>query len=462
MTASPTIATMYSADRKLAFLDRVEQNQANADEDLPIYSVRSSTGNIGGLQASDIVIYDIDIAEGNITQVIEDVLHLRLSSQGCPLVLTGSRDSLAAVMNSEIVKSEVSSVITKPWIGTQLNIVVQASVTKKADETFVATKPIQPIYKWLGIGSALALTAGAFFSVSLGNAKPESGPAQLESKPLVEQIAYQPSGQNYASDSRVESEARISQLIAKANNALLKGQIVFPEGDNALSYFDKALDLDAYHTVAYTGRQDLLNSVRLSVDTLIEDGQLVAANRLFDVLKDAEAYSDDNRRITRLLNEAGAKHRSSNKPLAPKRKAVLTPVKEPENHVDPTPSKAIFATTVALSKLHQEAVISDVKPILDGQKARDIKDIVITQRAGPKYPRLATNKKIEGWVEVGFQVNEKGEAINVHVVDAHPANVFDKSSVRAVEKWKFQPAEDIATGQTVISAVNVTKFTFNL
>ena len=35
----------------------------------------------------------------------------------------------------------------------------------------------------------------------------------------------------------------------------------------------------------------------------------------------------------------------------------------------------------------------------------------------PKYPRSGVSKSIEGWVEVGFQVNAKSGAIMLHIVN---------------------------------------------
>lgn len=470
MTTSSTIATIYTTDKKLAFLGSVESKQANAKDKQPIYTVRSSTGHTQQLDASHVVIYDIDLAEGNATQVIEDILHLKLNSQGRPLVLTGSRDSLSAVMTSDKVEAQVTRVITKPWVGSQLNIVVKASVAKHA-EVFATANPLKPLYKWLGVGSAAtaAVTAAAFFSISLSNAKQESYVAQELSSTLVEQVAYQSNTATSTTDNALASEARISLLINKANKAILKGQAVFPEGNNALNFFDQALEIDAYHAVAFPERQELLNNIRRSFYSHIEQGQLDAADKLANVLRDAEPYSDDNRRVNRVLEQAHRKQRDSivsdvvtKNPVKPNRKVAQTIPKEVQNFVVEPRASKVVASRIPLKDSKQLASLGNIQPVIEKSQTSEIKDIVVVKRASPKYPRTAVTKKIEGWVEVGFQVDAKGEAVNIHVLKSHPANVFDKSSVRAIEKWKFQAAKNVQTGKTIVSDVNVTKFHFDL
>lgn len=57
----------------------------------------------------------------------------------------------------------------------------------------------------------------------------------------------------------------------------------------------------------------------------------------------------------------------------------------------------------------------------------------------PQYPTRAASRGIEGWCQVAFTVTETGGVRDVYVVDAEPAGIFDSSSIRAAEKFKFQP-----------------------
>lgn len=57
----------------------------------------------------------------------------------------------------------------------------------------------------------------------------------------------------------------------------------------------------------------------------------------------------------------------------------------------------------------------------------------------PTYPTRAASRGIEGWCQVSFTVTETGGVRDVIVVDAEPPEIFDTASIRAAEKFKFQP-----------------------
>ncbi|MCY4016004.1 MAG: energy transducer TonB [Gammaproteobacteria bacterium] len=59
----------------------------------------------------------------------------------------------------------------------------------------------------------------------------------------------------------------------------------------------------------------------------------------------------------------------------------------------------------------------------------------------PQYPTRAAQRGIEGWCLVSFTVDGLGNVVedSIVVVDAEPPNIFDRSSVRAAARFKFQP-----------------------
>ncbi len=59
----------------------------------------------------------------------------------------------------------------------------------------------------------------------------------------------------------------------------------------------------------------------------------------------------------------------------------------------------------------------------------------------PQYPTRAAQRGIQGWCLVSFTVNGLGnvEEDTIVVVDAEPASIFDRSSIRAAARFKFQP-----------------------
>ncbi len=59
----------------------------------------------------------------------------------------------------------------------------------------------------------------------------------------------------------------------------------------------------------------------------------------------------------------------------------------------------------------------------------------------PQYPTRAAQRGIEGWCLVSFSIDGLGNVIedSIVVVDAEPPNLFDRASVRAVTRFKYQP-----------------------
>ena len=67
----------------------------------------------------------------------------------------------------------------------------------------------------------------------------------------------------------------------------------------------------------------------------------------------------------------------------------------------------------------------------------------------PQYPTRAAQRGIQGWCLVSFTVDGLGNVVEetIAVVDAEPPNIFDRSSIRAATRFKFQPR--VVDGQGV-------------
>ena len=69
----------------------------------------------------------------------------------------------------------------------------------------------------------------------------------------------------------------------------------------------------------------------------------------------------------------------------------------------------------------------------------------------PQYPTRAAQRGIEGWCLVSFTVNGLGsvEEETITGVDAEPPQIFNRSSVRAAARFKFQPRVEDGVGVAV-------------
>ena len=66
-------------------------------------------------------------------------------------------------------------------------------------------------------------------------------------------------------------------------------------------------------------------------------------------------------------------------------------------------------------------------------------DIMPIVRINPVYPPSAAMTGTEGWVRLKFTITKSGSVRNVRVLKSHPVNIFDKSALEAVSRWKYRP-----------------------
>ncbi len=71
----------------------------------------------------------------------------------------------------------------------------------------------------------------------------------------------------------------------------------------------------------------------------------------------------------------------------------------------------------------------------------DANSLTTLSRAYPKYPRRAKFKRKEGFVQLQFQIDAKGYVRNPVVLKAEPADLFEKSALKAIKRWRFKPTK---------------------
>lgn len=76
----------------------------------------------------------------------------------------------------------------------------------------------------------------------------------------------------------------------------------------------------------------------------------------------------------------------------------------------------------------------------------------IVKAVAPEYPRAAERRSLEGVVQVSIDIDAEGNVLDVKVVSATPAGIFDSSAINAVMLWKFE------TGKPTSGIVKSIKF----
>ena len=67
------------------------------------------------------------------------------------------------------------------------------------------------------------------------------------------------------------------------------------------------------------------------------------------------------------------------------------------------------------------------------------REVVPLARISPVYPLRAERRRIEGWVRVGFTIDEDGGVIAPLVLEAEPQEIFDRAALNAISRWRYQP-----------------------
>ena len=90
------------------------------------------------------------------------------------------------------------------------------------------------------------------------------------------------------------------------------------------------------------------------------------------------------------------------------------------------------------------------------------REVLPVVRVQPIYPDRAASRGIEGYCTVEFTVMASGavDPKSIVVIDAQPSSIFNRATIRAVGKWKYQPK--IENGKAVPQYGIRTQLTYNL
>lgn len=96
------------------------------------------------------------------------------------------------------------------------------------------------------------------------------------------------------------------------------------------------------------------------------------------------------------------------------------------------------------SSFQLDVDISQFKPGQpDGQGLSITDNPVPLSRVNPRYPRKALRRNLEGEVVLEFTVDASGNVLeeSIKVVRATPEGVFERNSIQALARWRFQPRQ---------------------
>ncbi|ELP9501568.1 energy transducer TonB [Vibrio alginolyticus] len=70
-------------------------------------------------------------------------------------------------------------------------------------------------------------------------------------------------------------------------------------------------------------------------------------------------------------------------------------------------------------------------------------DLEPTEFVLPRYPKVAVESNLSGYVVMTFNINKQGDVTDIVVIESTPKGVFEKAAVEALSKWKYEPLKDV-------------------
>ena len=248
---------------------------------------------------------------------------------------------------------------------------------------------------------------------------------------VLEKIGDQVSGSKAAAAALKAETA----LIARIDKAIESGNIVPPQKGNAYQLMSDALKSKKISKTNSEPRVKALSGNLLALaNQSFEEDNLEATNKLSALVKRLNVDRPGLQALTKKMKERETALAAE---LAKQQEAAETAAAAEEE----VPAPA------------EEVAIAEPEKIIPAK---------IISRSPPDYPKRAASRDIEGWVQVRFSIDVKGEPFNVEVLEAEPKGVFDKAAIKSIEKWRFSPARSETTGLPVASTNVSTKLNFQL
>lgn len=278
-------------------------------------SLQEALSDSSVFENNSIVIFDIATTENNVNKAIDQAIKLKQSDPTQVLMMVGDKEPL-----NEILKSSIQPMIfrafNKPVSPNQLflsfksansrhqellekraageDISVIGPLENKSNVDLLAqerkTKPLV----YAGIG-AVVLAIVAYLFVG-GNKDVQQTTVQISEPVQPTEVAV--------SEEQTNVNSQLNNLNQLASNALLDGRLISPAGNNALEFYDQALAVDPYDSIAYDGRKAVAAALRKSYNGLIADENFDEALSALDKITSIEPLNPDNDQLRTDLENA--------------------------------------------------------------------------------------------------------------------------------------------------------------
>ncbi|GKX62599.1 hypothetical protein SOASR032_11680 [Pragia fontium] len=132
----------------------------------------------------------------------------------------------------------------------------------------------------------------------------------------------------------------------------------------------------------------------------------------------------------------------------PEPKPVPQPKPQPKKERKKEPKKQPKKEAVQQSNVDKPATSTAVSPntapVASGPTSSTLgaapsSGSKVLKQVEPSYPKQAFDRRIEGQVEIMFDINDDGRVENVRILSANPPRMFERDIKAALKKWRYTP-----------------------
>ncbi len=255
---------------------------------------------------------------------------------------------------------------------------------------------------------------------------------------LAQSHAKLAAAQSAAADeiSRRQGDARAQQLAQLVSTRIREGKLVDPANDSAKTYLAQLRRMPSDpRGLADAATAELTQALLLKI-------REAAAQPRRD---DLEQWLAEARGLGVSPSRVAAAMRAATPPTS-----AQPTVMQPEQPAQPVADRSNDGRPLKPPQDNALASLNAPRQLPPGELKR-------TRYVPPEYPKDALKRGLGGEVRVRFTLDADGKVKSAEVVNASPAEVFDRAALDAVRRWRFKPA---VAGNPNFEATVVTNIVF--
>lgn len=267
------------------------------------------------------------------------------------------------------------------------------------------------------------------------------------------------------------------QLREAASTALREQRLYAPAGNNAMEYYLALRDKSPNDPAVASALTDLMPYTLIAAEQSINRDDFAEAQRLYALMEKTNAkapalprlkqsIADGQASLAQRTADAAARTEEDAKKQADLEKQRLAEQQQAQQQAaqqlatqqaaaqqaatQQAAAQEAAAQQAAAERAAAERAAAERATQQAAKPAATSNDLRAISTPSPGYPRDAYRDRASGEVQVEFTVGTDGSVTSARIVRANPPRVFDRATLDAVNRWKFEPVGSPVTTRRTI------------